>query len=183
MPDNQANREGRRILMVQVFLVCAALALVLLGIAIESQLGEDRSFGFFWYAFLAGGLGASTRLFVVRSSQHFVASENESWYATLTPVFFGGLMAGVAYMLFMSGVLSGDDGEGLLRTNLFPSFATNSPLDRLPTITTYMSTRPSNIQDVGKLMIWSFLAGYSEGFVMGILRQLERCAGTDDAKQ
>lgn len=175
--------DSQRIFIVQVCLVLVSLTLVLLGISIENVLGEDRSFGFFWYSFLAGCLGASTRLFVVRSTQRTTDEENpESWYATLTPVFFGGLMAGVAYMFFMSGVLSGDDGGGLLRTNLFPSFSSDLAADKLPTITAYMSTRPSNIQDVGKLMIWSFLAGYSEGFVMGILCQLERCAGSADKR-
>lgn len=184
MPGKRANHEDQRIFIVQVCLVGLTLAFMLIGIAIETQLGEGRSFGFFWYSFLAGCLGTSTRLFVVRSSPQAVSCESDrarSWYSILTPVFFGGLMAGVAYMLFMSGVLSGDDGEGLLRTNLFPSFTSDLPPGKLPTITAYIATRPSSIQDVGKLMIWSFLAGYSEGFVMGVLRQLERCAGTDDS--
>jgi len=180
MSSKQANDEHQRIFVVQVCLVGLTLAFMLIGISIETQLGEDRSFGFFWYSFLACCLGSSTRLFVVRPNSHPEVQGNTSWFSILAPVFFGGLMAGVAYMLFMSGVLSGDGGEGLLRTNLFPSFTSTMPPGKLPTITAYIATRPSSIQDVGKLMIWSFLAGYSEGFVMGILRQLERCAGTDD---
>lgn len=175
-----SDHQDQRIFLVQVGLVVFTLVLMLIGIAIETQLGEGRSFGFFWYSFLAGCLGTSTRLFVVRSSPNPETRETKSWFSILTPIFFGGLMAGVAYMLFMSGVLSGDGGEGLLRTNLFPSFTSTLPPDELPTLTAYIATRPSTIQDVGKLMIWSFLAGYSEGFVMGVLRQLERCAGTDD---
>lgn len=180
MPPQQANDDDRRLLLVQAGLVVLTLALMLLGIAIESQLGEGRSFGFFWYSFLAGCLGTSTRLFVVRSSSQDTARERTDWISILTPIFFGGLMAGVAYMLFMSGVLSGDDGEGLLRSNLFPSFTSNLPPDELPTLIAYIATRPSSVQDVGKLMVWSFVAGYSEGFVMGILRQIERCAGSND---
>jgi len=171
MSDHQANQKDQRIFLVQVGLVVFTLALMLIGIAIETQLGEDRSFGFFWYSFLAGCLGTSTRLFVVRSSPNPETRETKSWFSILTPIFFGGLMAGVAYMLFMSGVLSGDGGEGLLRTNLFPSFTSTLPPDELPTLTAYIATRPSTIQDVGKLMIWSFLAGYSEGFVMDAHRK------------
>ena len=182
MPEPDDHHDSR-ILLVQVSLVLAALTLVLLGIAIESQLGEGRSFGFFWYAFIAGCLGTSTRLFVVKSSLPEKEHRTTSWFALLTPVFFGGLMASVDYMLFMSGVLSGDDGEGLLRSNLFPSFRSNLPPDQLPTVIAYIATRPSSVQDVGKLMVWAFVAGYSEGFVMGILRQIERCAGTNDSSR
>jgi len=38
----------------------------------------------------------------------------------------------------------------------------------------YIEMRPATIADVGKLMVWCFLAGYSERFVADILGQLER---------
>jgi hypothetical protein len=37
-----------------------------------------------------------------------------------------------------------------------------------------MEMAPVSMKDVGKLLVWCFVAGYSEKFVTGILKQLER---------
>lgn len=39
------------------------------------------------------------------------------------PFLYGGMMAAVAYLLFMAGILTGDSGGGLLTTNVFPNFS------------------------------------------------------------
>ena len=37
-----------------------------------------------------------------------------------------------------------------------------------------VAMRPAGLKDLGKLLLWCFLAGYYEKFVIGILKQLER---------
>ena len=89
--------------------------------------------------------------------------------ATLMPLLYGGVMAGVTYLLFMSRILTGED-QGLFTSNLFPRF-TDMP-DPF-NMKDYFDMDVRGGTDLGKLLVWSFLAGYSEKFVTGILHQLE----------
>lgn len=92
------------------------------------------------------------------------------------PFLYGGIMAAIAYFLFVSQVLSGQDGAGLLATNLFPDFDHQVIVidgERLK-VRDWLVLRPSSLDNAGKLVVWCFLAGYSESFVSGILKRLER---------
>lgn len=82
-------------------------------------------------------------------------------------------MAGVGYLLFMSALLSGESNDGLFTSNLFPNF-TKVDASETNLIKRFMDIEPASMKDVGKLMVWCFVAGYSESFVTGILKQLER---------
>lgn len=44
-------------------------------------------------------------------------------------------------------------------------------------VPTVLRLRPESMQDFGKLLVWCFIAGYSEKFVSGILQTLEERAG------
>jgi len=145
---------------------------MLLGYCLEKQWCGEATFGFFWFAFIAGCLGASIGILKrITQDPPFVTELAQSRIATLMPLLYGGLMAGVAYLLFLSGLLSGDGGNGLLTTNLFPNF--ESAADAEASFVSYLEVRPETMADVGKLMVWCFLAGYSERFVADILGQLE----------
>ena len=161
-PDDR-SRVVRRLFCVQLGLIGTTLALVFIFMWLES---DGRSYGFFWFGFLAGCIGASLQfLKLTKKSEQVRAEASRSWIAILMPILYGGVMAGVTYLLFMSKILSGDQ-EGLLSTNLFPTFRsfadTAGHSNRMPTIHEYLEMRPADIADVGKLMIWCFLAGYSE---------------------
>lgn len=170
---NEARRIViRTIFIVQICLVVTALLLLLLGYCLEKGLCGDTSFGFFWFAFIAGCLGASIGLLKrITKDGPFVTELAQSRIATLMPLLYGGIMAGVAYLLFLSGLLSGDGGNGLLTTNLFPNF--ESAANAKASFVSYIEVRPKSMADVGKLLVWCFLAGYSERFVADILGQLE----------
>lgn len=147
--------------------------LVTLGFCQENDPCRDRGFGFFWFSFLAGCVGASLgALKRIRGDAQFAVELAQSRITTLMPVLYGGLMAGVAYLLFMSGILSGDGGNGLLTTNLFPNFTAATAARA--SLSEYLAMRPTTMADAGKLTVWCFLAGYSERFVAGILGQLEQ---------
>ena len=93
------------------------------------------------------------------------------------PLMYGGLMASVTYLLFMSGILTGDGGNGLFTSNLFPNF--NRPAvaeDELLNMRMVLTLRPDGIADFGKLMVWCFVSGFSERFVMSVLGALEERA-------
>lgn len=130
--------------------------------------------GSFFFAIILGALGASVSLMKRVRANDLPFSTDQSnlgIFATLIPILYGTVLAGVAYLLFMSGILSGDGGTGLLTTNLFPNFINPDPNDDL--LKQFVTIQPSGIKDSGKLLVWCFLAGYSERFVTGILSQLE----------
>ena len=165
----------RRVFIAQLGLLAGVGALFLIGLVYTQQ------FSSFPFAFLAGCLGGSISLLrrLKRESQTVLEELAASWISALMPLLYGGLMAAVAYVLFMSGILTGDGGQGLFTSNLFPNFtAPEEKEGGLLSVPVLLQLRPESVKDFGKLLVWCFLAGYSEKFVAGILQSLEaRTAG------
>ncbi len=156
-----------RIFIAQIALIGATTALVAVALVVDV--------GFFWFAFISGVFGASIRLLRRVDS----GGLESAWMTVLMPLLYGGMLAAVAYFLFFSRILSGVEGGGLIATNLFPdfqSFATE-PADRLR-ISDWLDMRPASLVDAGKLVIWCFLAGYSEHLITGVLERLEQSTRT-----
>ena len=80
----------------------------------------------------------------------------------LAPV-TGGILAMLLYVLFLSGIISG---------GLFPKFV---PDDGCPPadFTSLFHTHAESYVDYAKLVVWSFVAGFSERFVTDILGRLQ----------
>lgn len=175
MDDTRLGRTQkviRRLFLAQLGLLAAVGALVALGVIFTQHLGS------FPFAFLVGALGGSISLLrrLRRERQAVLDELAGSWVSALMPMLYGGLMAAVAYLLFMSGILTGDGGEGLFTSNLFPNFTQPDAAGGTLSVPTILELRPESVQDFGKLLVWCFLAGYSEKFVAGILQTLEERA-------
>lgn len=88
-----------------------------------------------------------------------------SWCFVCLSPFAGGTLAIVLYILFISGIVSGE---------LFPSFVEGdkkaSGFERL------LKCRAAGYDDYAKLIVWAFIAGFSESFVTNILGSLSRQA-------
>lgn len=167
----------QRIFICQIVLMAACALLVVALTIFTSQLGS------FIFAFLFGCFGGSISLLrrLRRETAGHLELLTDSWISTCMPLLFGGIMAGVTYMLFMSGILTGDGGNGLFTSNLFPNFThPPQPEGELLSLPYVLSIRPSNIADAGKLLVWCFIAGYSEKFVKTILGALEDRVGGQD---
>ena len=131
--------------------------------------------GSFFFTTLLGALGASVSLLKrAHANRRFFDKEYEKLkvFTVLMPILYGTILAGVTYLLFMSGILSGDGGNGMLTSNLFPNF-TQPENDNLSLFQQFSKIQPVDMQNNAKLFIWCFMAGYSESFVAGILNQLE----------
>ena len=131
--------------------------------------------GAFFYTLVLGALGASISLLRrINSKDEIIIAriKEDRVYSIFVSVLYGVLMTGVGYLLFMSVILSGDNGGGLFTTNLFPNFTTPSGENSL--IRQFIEMEPDGMKNTGKLLVWSFVAGYSERFVTGILSQLEK---------
>ena len=169
--DGSRRVITRRLFVAQVCLVGIFGVLALLGYRWPALLGS------LWFGIFLGALGGSIALLRrVRSENPAMLAELAGdTISTLMPLLYGGLMAGIAYLLFMSGILSGDGGAGLFTSNLFPNFTT-PPIgaDELLSVRQFVEMRPASLKDFGKVLVWCFVAGYSERFVTGILKQLER---------
>ena len=144
---------------------------------------ENTNLGFFWFGFLAGIFGASIALLrkVTKGESIDAYLTSKSWTITLCPFLYGGIMAGVAYFMMISGIVSGESGGGLFTTNLFPSFDGGVATDNhLLSMYDFRTLRPATVRDAAKALIWCFLAGFSESFVTGMLSSLEmRGTGAD----
>lgn len=141
--------------------------------------GEQIDLGFFWFAFIAGAFGASVAILrSIRQQPTYVQQTiADSWSLTLSPFLYGAVLAGLTYFLFYSGLLSGVDGEGLLMSNLFPDFARGDEATGGTTLDEFRSYTPKTSKDAGKLLVWCFLAGYSEEWVMNIIGNLQNQVG------
>jgi hypothetical protein len=160
----------RRIFFVQIILIIATSLLVLIAIGFE--------LGSFWFAFVSGIFGASIAMLrmVTRGLQIPSNLRSEHLAIMLSPLLYGGLMAGVAYFIIVSGLVAGTEGSGIITSNLFPKF-TDSTSPNGVQMLDFLAVRPVSITDATKLIVWCFLAGYSESFVTGILRSLEGQGG------
>lgn len=159
-----------------IFFVQIGLLLTMGLLATVGLLDNDIDVGEFFFAILLGALGASVSLMrsVTDGREHPFSRLGDLKLLTIfMPILYGVLMAGVAYLLFMSRILSGDNGGGLLTSNLFPNF-TNSHQEVGNLLEQFAEMEPVGMHNTGKLLVWCFLAGYSERFVIGILDQLEK---------
>lgn len=91
---------------------------------------------------------------------------NSKVYLMLAPM-VGGVLAMVLYLIFLSGLLRGD---------MFPEF---SPVQTDVTVgfpTIFEQYGKHGFSDYAKLLVWAFIAGFSEKFVTNVLGRFEGAA-------
>lgn len=125
----------------------------------------------FIFTVFFGGLGALISL--VKRTPDLTETEllflTGSRWIIFTKIIMGSVFGTMIYIMFISGILSSDGEGGFITSNLFPKF-TNS--------NTISLGSPVSVKDVGKLIFWSFLSGYSERLAPNILTKIsEKDAG------
>ena len=89
-----------------------------------------------------------------------------SWlYTVLAPV-VSGVLALLLYILFLSELLAGD---------LFPSFEVNVDATRIG-IGSLFEQHAKDYTDYAKLLVWAFIGGFSEKFVVDVIGRFETSA-------
>ena len=90
----------------------------------------------------------------------------ESWvYTALSPL-VGGVLAFLLFILFLSGLLSGD---------LFPVFLPDSNSSSESFLSIFEQHGEGH-KEYAKLIFWSFIAGFSEHFVTDVISRFEGAA-------
>lgn len=180
-PTNNDDLQLRLILVRQIVIVQVVM-IVVTGLLVPLSL--YTGLGWFWFAFIAGIFGSSISLLQrVTKGKSVTYFSKDSWLLLFSPLLFGGIMAGITYILMGSGLISGEGGDGLLKTNLFPSFGPKELISELAEMSNFLKLRPVTLQDAAKLIVWCFVAGYSEKFVTGILTNFDRKASSMIADQ
>jgi hypothetical protein len=83
-----------------------------------------------------------------------------SWvYTILTPM-VGGILAILLHMIFLSGLISGQ---------MFPKFVPDANPPDVEDLRVIFATHADGYASYAKLFVWSFVAGYSERFVVDML--------------
>jgi hypothetical protein len=171
--ENNSKQTAQ--LLRTIFFIQIALLVLLATLSIIGFQNRVSNLGSFFFTTILGALGASVSLLKrTHSNKKFFDEEFKRLkaFTVLMPILYGTILAGVAYLLFMSGILSGDGGEGMITSNLFPNFSRISGSD-MTMFEQFLRTKPMDMQNTAKLFIWCFMAGYSEQFIAGILNQLE----------
>jgi hypothetical protein len=72
-----------------------------------------------------GGIGAAVSLIrrIPKLKESDAESLASSWWILIVLCTTGSVMGGVLYVIFLGGILTGDGGNGLFTSNLFPLFS------------------------------------------------------------
>jgi len=179
-----AEASVQSILLVQtvskrlVQALCVLLALILSVAVLASATGSIpeflKDFSVPLMVALSGAIGGfvSIQRRLKRLPKADLSLFAESWvYIALAPL-VGAVLALLVYLLFLSDLL----GSG----GLFPVFVEDSPIKNSQGIQRLFDQHGKSFQDYAKLLVWAFVAGFSETFVTNIIGQFEQKAPTVD---
>jgi hypothetical protein len=125
------------------------------------------------YVILAGMLGAA-----VDFPNHIPLISEQRDFLSLCALFvwkimLAGILAVFVYTLFAAGMLQGA---------LFPKFQNGQDNGHFIKIQDFLrDLKPLTNMDMAKVLVWSFIAGYSEKFVSGIIPRVESDSKTRDS--
>lgn len=88
----------------------------------------------------------------------------KSWVYTCLSPLVGGILALLLYVLFLSGLLSGD---------IFPHFVPDEAAQKLTGFASIFQQHGDGYKEYAKLVFWCFVAGFSEHFVTDVISRFE----------
>lgn len=119
--------------------------------------------------FVSGTVGGAVNSFrqvqnlsTVKDHQYNAITERMVTIQIYMSPFVGGVFAFVLYTIFMAGFVQG---------SLFPVFASGGDAYEGYEQFTILSV-PATNADVAKALVWSFIAGFSEGFVPNFISKI-----------
>jgi hypothetical protein len=119
--------------------------------------------------FIAGNIGGYVGIHRMLNSlsDTEIIQLSFSWLGLVVPSFVGGILACVLYLLFISGIISG---------NLFPkiiadTFETGTV--RPNSFVVIFHQHADGAPEYAKLLFWSFVAGFNQKYVVDIIESIK----------
>ncbi len=153
---------SRQLLLALVILI----SLISIALALPLELGSrGYVFPIVMSAGVIGGFVSLQRRLKNLSDDDLQLLSRSRVYIWLSP-FVGGVLALVLYLIFLSGLLAGD---------LFPQFVYDKDAG-VQDLLRLFHMRSEEPKEYAKLFFWSFVAGFSEMFVVNIIGSFEKSA-------
>jgi hypothetical protein len=108
--------------------------------------------------FVGGFVGLQRRLKALPAEDLTLLAN--SWVSILLSPIAGAILAVLVYLLFISGLLSG---------NIFPTFVPDCQAGSVQGLKTIFEVHCPTAADYAKVLFWSFVAGFSEKFATDII--------------
>ena len=92
-----------------------------------------------------------------------IANPSTSWFGVTLPSFIGGILAGILYTLFISGVI---------KANLFPQIVPDGKCLQSKTMESFeviFCQHAEGYASYAKLLFWSFVAGFNQNYVVDLI--------------
>ena len=166
---NAMDRVENIYILTKRLIVMTGVSLIFFGAIFAFSYFFNQRFMMTWAGFVCGIIGGfvSIQQRIKRVSQEELELLTKSWFQILLVPIFGGVFALVLYVIFLSGIISG---------NMFPQFYVPEPSNGVPDnqfmIALFTQTYPMTGQDFAKFLFWSFVAGFSERLVPQIITQI-----------
>jgi hypothetical protein len=119
--------------------------------------------------FISGNIGSYVGIHknLSKLSDIEITQLSSSWLGLIVPSFVGGILACVLYMLFISGIISGD---------LFPSIVEDTlqnGIKRPENYTIVFHQHADGATEYAKLLFWTFVAGFNQKYVVDIIESIK----------
>ena len=149
----------------------AVTVLIIVVVTITILVRASRvDIGIHWFVFVAGTVGGVANNYrrlqragdAIKEVEGSLTSRLLTIQLYVSPL-IGGIFAVILYGLFLGGILQG---------GLFPDF---TQLEKQPYegVSHFIkAATPTMVMDAAKLLVWSFVAGFSEAFVPNIIDKL-----------
>ncbi len=160
------NNRQEAICIIWRKLLIIFMALLVLSVSISLKAGP---FTVPELVFIAGNIGGYVGIHRNLSilSDIEIMQLSSSWFGLIVPSFVGGILACVLYLLFISGIVSGD---------LFPriiedTFAEGTKQPESFVIIFYQHA--DGADEYAKLLFWTFVAGFNQKYVVDIIESIK----------
>lgn len=125
----------------------------------------------FMFGLVGGFVSIQQRLPSIEADELKLLSE--SWHSILMIPVNGGIFAVVLMLMFLSGLIEGEMFPNFYRVPFDSSSCLDKPscdAFKESVMNWFQYTFPEDSHSMGKLLFWSFVAGFSERFVPQIIR-------------